>query len=180
MGPLSIQNTWNSGWAVMKAYWYLRNVTSRGAFIRIWGRPSIRNHGVMVIGEKARLVSTIATLELVADGGRLEIGARTFINYGCSIAATELVQIGEQCSIGTYAIIMDNNYHRLEPERRYERPESAPVVLEGNVWLGARVIVLPGVTIGEGSVIGAGSVVTRSIPARCLAAGVPAKVLRQL
>jgi maltose O-acetyltransferase len=53
-------------------------------------------------------------------------------------------------------------------------------VLEENVWLGARVVVMSGVTIGEGSVIGAGSVVTRDIPARTIAAGVPAKVIREL
>jgi maltose O-acetyltransferase len=127
------------------------------------------------------MVSTIAPLEIaVGEGGRLEIGANTYINYGCSIAATKLVRIGRDCNIGTYVIIMDNDFHRLEPERRAERPESAPITLGDNVWLGARVIVLRGVTIGQGSVIGAGSVVARDIPERSLAAGVPAKVIRAL
>jgi maltose O-acetyltransferase len=75
---------------------------------------------------------------------------------------------------------MDNDFHRLEPERRDERPLSAPIILEENVWLGARVIVLRGVTIGAGSAIGAGSVVTRDIPPRSLAVGAPAKVIRSL
>jgi len=75
---------------------------------------------------------------------------------------------------------MDNDFHRLEPERRNERPDSAPIILEDNVWLGARVIVLKGVTIGEGSVIGAGSVVTKDIPPRSLAVGMPAKVIKTL
>jgi maltose O-acetyltransferase len=56
----------------------------------------------------------------------------------------------------------------------------APVILEENVWLGARVIVLPGVTIGAGSVIGASSVVIDDVPPRCLAVGLPARVIRQL
>jgi maltose O-acetyltransferase len=75
---------------------------------------------------------------------------------------------------------MDNDFHRLEPERRNERPESKPIVLEDNVWLGGRVIVLAGVTIGEDSVIGAGSVVTSDIPPKVIAAGVPARVIRGL
>jgi maltose O-acetyltransferase len=75
---------------------------------------------------------------------------------------------------------MDNDFHRLEPERRQEKPPSSPIILEENVWLGARVIVLPGVTIGAGTVVGAGSVVTRSIPSRSVAVGVPARVVKSL
>lgn len=178
---MNIVNFWNNGWAVIRAWWYLRCATSLGKGVRVWGRVSARNYGgEMKIGNRVRLISTITKTELVAANGILEIGDGTFINYGCSIAANKLVRIGENCNIGTYAIIMDNDFHRLEPERRHEHPESAPIILENNVWLGARAIVLKGVTIGEGSVIGAGSVVTRDIPPRCLAAGVPAKILREL
>ncbi|HYP87619.1 MAG TPA: DapH/DapD/GlmU-related protein, partial [Polyangiaceae bacterium] len=59
-------------------------------------------------------------------------------------------------------------------------PDSAPVILEENVWLAARVIVLPGVTIGKNTVVGAGSVVTKDLPSDVLAAGIPAKVIRPL
>jgi maltose O-acetyltransferase len=76
--------------------------------------------------------------------------------------------------------MMDNDFHRLEPERRDEIPPSAPIVLEEGVWLGVRVIVLRGVTIGAGSVVGAGSIVVRDVPPRSLAAGAPAKVIRTL
>jgi maltose O-acetyltransferase len=174
------KNIWDNARAVLRARWYLRHATHLGKKVRLWGRPSVQNWGRMSIGDRVRLVSTVAQLELVADGGTLEICEGTFINYGCSIAAMDLVRIGANCSIGTYAILMDNDYHRLEPERRYERPESAPIILEENVWLGARVIVLRGVTIGAGSAIGAGSVVTHPIPPRTLAVGVPAKVIRKL
>jgi maltose O-acetyltransferase len=135
----------------------------------------------MVIGSRVQLVSTAATLELVSfNGGSLEIGDRTLVNYGGSIAASQLVRIGARCLIGTHAIIMDNDFHRIEPERRLEWPESRPIVIEDNVWLGARVIVLGGVTVGEGSCIGAGSVVNEDIPPRSLAVGVPARVIRKL
>ena len=75
---------------------------------------------------------------------------------------------------------MDNDFHRIEPERRLERPESRPITIDDNVWIGARVIVLAGVTIGADSCIGAGSVVIDDIPPRSLAVGVPARVIREL
>jgi acetyltransferase-like isoleucine patch superfamily enzyme len=180
MAGMKLSQIWDDGRAVLRARWYLRHANQIGERVRVWGKPSIRNDGSLVIGSRVRLVSTIATLELVADGGMLEISDRTFINYGCSIAATELVRIGASCTIGTHVIIMDNDYHRLEPERRNERPDSAPIILEDNVWLGARVIILKGVKIGYVSVIGAGSVVNKNIPPRSLAAGMPAKIIRSL
>ncbi|MCJ7702813.1 MAG: hypothetical protein MUO62_14615 [Anaerolineales bacterium] len=176
-----VKNTWQNALAMLRARWYLRHATVLGSKARLWGRPSIQNWGILTFGERVRLVSTIATIELVAmPGGVLDIGSNTCINYGCSIAANLKVSIGADCSIGTYVNIMDNNFHRLEPDRRYETPESKPVILEDNVWLGARVIVLPGVTIGSGSVVGAGSVVTRDIPPLSVAAGIPARVIRKL
>ncbi len=172
---------WHDGWAVIRAKWYFRRARLGGNKVRVWGRPSVRNNGRMLIGDRVRLVSTIATTELVAGAnGVLEIGEGAFINYGCSIAADLLVRIGPRCNIGTHVIIMDNDFHRLEPDRRHEKPASRPIILEENVWLGGRVIVLNGVTIGKDSVIGAGSVVTRDIPPGVVAAGVPAKVIRQL
>jgi len=176
-----LKNAWKDGMAVIRAYWYLRKATELGVRVRVWGKPAVSNWGNMRIGDRVRLVSTIATLELVSmPGGELEIGTNTFINYGCSIAANQKISIGPDCSIGTYGIILDNNYHRIEPDHRYEVPESAPVILESRVWLGARVIVLPGVTIGAGSVIGAGSIVTRDIPPLSLAVGNPARVIKKL
>ena len=175
------RNILQDGMAVLRARWYFRHATSLGSKGRVWGRPAVSNWGMMRVGERLRLVSTIATTELVAGrDASLEIGDRVFINYGCSIAANERIRIGSNCSIGTYVIMMDNDFHRLEPERRNERPDSAPILLEENVWLGARVIVLKGVTIGAGSVIAAGSVVVKDVPPRSLAAGVPAKVIRSL
>jgi acetyltransferase-like isoleucine patch superfamily enzyme len=177
----TLRSFWDDGWAVLRARWYLRRATSIGRRTRLWGRAMVSSYGTLLVGERARLVGTIVPLELATGPrGRLEIGEGTFINYGCSIAASQLVRIGAHCNIGTYAIIMDNDFHRIEPERRNERPESAPIVLEDNVWLGARVTVLRGVTIGGGSVVGAGSVVVKDIPPRSLAVGTPAKVIRKL
>jgi maltose O-acetyltransferase len=163
------------------ARWYLRRATSVGTRVRLRGRPIVLNRGRLLIGGRVQLVSTAAKLELVVfPGGTLEVGERTLLNYGGSIAAADSIRIGSRCLIGTHAIIMDNDFHRIEPERRLERPESKPIVIEDNVWLGARVTVLGGVTIGEDSCIAAGSVVVDDIPKRSLAGGVPARVIRAL
>jgi maltose O-acetyltransferase len=74
--------------------------------------------------------------------------------------------------------VMDNNQHDVF--RHSELPPSKPVVIEDNVWIGSKVVILPGVRIGSRAVIGAGSIVTKNIPPRCVAAGNPARVLRHL
>jgi maltose O-acetyltransferase len=167
--------------AVLAARWYLRDATSVGPRCRVYGHPRVENKGRLVLADRVRLVSTITPIEIgVEAAGTLEIGSRTFINYGCSIAATSLVRIGARCNIGTYVVMMDNDFHRLEPERRDERPPSAPIIIEDNVWIGGRVTVLRGVTIGADSVVAAGSVVTRDVAPRTVVAGVPAKHMRSL
>ena len=171
---------WNARY-VARAKWSLRHVNRVGRRVRVQGRPFVINAGHMVIGERVRLISTVATLELVTEaGGALEIGERTLVNFGCSLVATELVRIGADCHIGPYTMMLDNDFHRVEPERRLERPPSAPINVEDNVWLGARVIVMPGVTIGKDSCVGAGSVVTADVAPRTLVAGVPARIIREL
>jgi acetyltransferase-like isoleucine patch superfamily enzyme len=178
---MRLRQAYDDGRAVIAARWFLRRATAVGARVRLRGWPRIANDGRMIIGQRVQLVSRPVRLELVAmKGGTLEIGERTLVNYGGSICAAASVRIGARCLIGTHAIIMDNDFHRIEPERRYEWPESRPIVIGDNVWIGARVIVLPGVTIGEGSCIAAGSVVVDDIPPRSLAVGVPARVIRTL
>ena len=165
---------------VLRARFYLRK-TQLGAKVRVDGRPLIHPAGNIIIGNRCRFSAVMGGLELgTGPDGTLEIGENTFINYGTSISAMQHVKIGKNCNIGTYCMIMDNDFHRLEPERRYELPESGPITIEDNVWLGGRVIVLKGVTVGEGSVVAAGSIVTKDIPPRSIAVGSPAKVVRTL
>jgi len=172
---------WDNGLAVLNARWALRKADHLGDRVRLRGRPVVRNGGRMIINSRVQLISTVATLELVSDpGGVLEIGEATLVNFGCSLAATALVRIGADCHIGPYTLILDNAYHRVEPERRLERPPSEPIIIEDNVWIGARAILMPGVTIGRDSCVGAGSVVTTSVEPRTLVAGVPARPIRAL
>lgn len=181
IGTMSIRDVGKTGIAVLRARWYLRSADELGQRSRLVGRADVTNHGHMVIGERARLNGSREPLELATGtDGTLEIGVSTFINFGTSIVATRHITIGSNCLIGPYCMVMDNSYHRIEPDRRYETPPSDPVVIGDNVWLGARSIVLPGVHIGDHAVIGAGSVVTHSLPPRTLAAGVPARVIKQI
>jgi acetyltransferase-like isoleucine patch superfamily enzyme len=177
---ISAKTIWTSSTEALRAQWHLRGAEVART-VRLTGKPFVVNEGTMIVRDRVRLISNVATLELATGpDGTLDIGERTYINYGCSLSAQLLVKLGADCNIGTHCIMMDNDFHRLEPERRMEEPPSKPIILEDNVWLGGRVIVLAGVTIGADSVIGAGSVVTRDIPPKVIAAGVPARVIRGL
>ena len=121
-------------------------------------------------------------VKLYADGKKaiITIGPNTRI-HGTCIHAREKITIGANCLIAANCQIFDNNGHEVTFENAENRihttGSSKPVVIEDDVWIGAHAIILPGVHIGRGSVIGAGSVVTGSIPAGVTAAGNPAKVL---
>lgn len=113
-------------------------------------------------------------------GTRISIGARTFINVGFTSADVAPIVIGEDCQIGPHVQLLTPT-HPLAPQPRKDKVESAsPITLGDNVWLGGGVIICPGVSIGDNSVIGAGSVVTRDIPANVVAVGNPARVLREV
>jgi acetyltransferase-like isoleucine patch superfamily enzyme len=164
-------------WPLLRAKWALRRCTQVGPWPRLFGRVMVKNHGRITIGERLLLYGGTVRGELVTTpGGVIEIGDRVFINYGVSISAHTLVKIGHRCQIGNYSLLMDNDYHQAGDKTMLGH--SKPIILEDDVWLGARVIVLKGVTIGQGAVIGAGSVVTRDIPPRSVAVGQPARVVK--
>jgi maltose O-acetyltransferase len=164
---------------VLWTRWRLRRCAHVGRLPRIYGKLHLFTWGRVTIGERLLLMGTLVPCELVAQpGGVLEIGDNVFINYGVSISAHQRIRIGNRCQIGNWSILMDNDYHSTADARKPS--DSAPIILEDDVWLGARVIVLKGVTIGRGAVIGAGSVVTRDVPPRSLAVGAPARVVRAL
>ncbi len=111
--------------------------------------------------------------------GEIEIGDYCLISPGVRISAAESIRIGHNCMFAANVYISDSDWHGIYNRIRPFRC-TKPVVLENNVWLGESVIVNKGVTIGENSVIGAGSVVTKDIPANSIAAGNPAKVIKSI
>jgi lipopolysaccharide O-acetyltransferase len=118
----------------------------------------------------------------------LIIGNDVQLNDSVHIGAAELVEIGDHTLIASRVFITDHSHGVYDRQDNRSRPEvipvkrpivAKPVHIGRNVWIGEQVCVLPGVRIGDGVVIGAGSVVTRDIPAQCVAAGNPARVIRQ-
>jgi acetyltransferase-like isoleucine patch superfamily enzyme len=113
------------------------------------------------------------------DAGRIQIGEDTRLNRGCTLTSYARISIGDFTIIGEFVSIRDANHglKRGEP-MRYQPHTCEPILIGRDVWIGRGSCILPGVTIGEGAVIGANSVVTRDIPGFAIAAGVPAKVIK--
>ncbi|MGE5113155.1 MAG: sugar O-acetyltransferase [Acidobacteriaceae bacterium] len=113
-------------------------------------------------------------------GYNIRIGARTFVNYGLVALDVATITIGEDVQIGPNVQLLTAT-HPVDPESRRQKWEYArPIRIGNNVWIGAGAIVCPGVTIDENSVIGAGAVVVRNLPRNVVAAGNPARVIRQI
>ena len=113
-------------------------------------------------------------------GTNIHIGARTFVNFGLVALDVAQIRIGDDVQIGPRVQLLTPT-HPLEPELRRAKWEAAePIAIGDNAWLGGGVVVCPGVTIGADTVVGAGAVVTRDLPARVLAVGAPARIVRTL
>lgn len=115
-------------------------------------------------------------------GSSLEIGDN-FAMTGGAICAAERIMIGNNVAIGSNTTIIDTDFHPLNPDFRRRNPqdaETAPVNIDHDVFVGMNCLILKGVTIGRGSVIGAGSVVTRDVPPHVIAAGNPARVIKDV
>lgn len=117
------------------------------------------------------------------DRARVRIGAGSFLNIGVMVAAMELVEIGDHCMLANGCFVSDANHRFDDPDKPITWQgfsTKGPTRIGDNVWLGANVVVTSGVTIGERCVIGANSVVTHDIPAFSIAAGAPARVVREV
>lgn len=107
------------------------------------------------------------------------IGDANAFSNGVSLVANQRIEIGDRCQIGDLVAIYDCDFHEIAPTTRNRSAGlTSSVRIGNNVWLGSRVMVLKGVSIGDNSVIAAMSVVTKSVPPNCVAAGNPAKVIR--
>ena len=113
-------------------------------------------------------------------GYQIHVGARTFVNYGGVFLDVGKITIGEDVQMGPNVQLLTPT-HPLDPELRRSKYEAAePIAIGDNVWLGGGVIVLPGVEIGENTVVGAGAVVSKDLPPNVVAVGNPARVIRPL
>jgi maltose O-acetyltransferase len=140
--------------------------------------PVLDRGGTVRIGKRFVIRGRIARCEISAGANaQLVIGDRVFVNQGVVIAARESIEIGDDTKIGDFSAIYDSNYHEMDPGHP---AKPRPVTIGKNVWLGNGVLVLSGSNIGDHTVVAARSVVNTVLPPRVLAAGNPAKVVKQL
>ncbi|WP_308620480.1 acyltransferase [uncultured Desulfovibrio sp.] len=123
-------------------------------------------------------------LRVFGPGAVIEIGAGAQLSGTSITARSTTVRIGRQALLAPNCVIVDSDFHApWPPEARATEPgleRDAPVTIGDHAWIGMQCIILKGVSVGEGALVGAGSVVTADIPPRCLAAGAPARVVRRL
>ena len=176
--------------------WYERNslpwnrarihyeLMRRGAFAR-W---PLHGNVLEAFGEGRLEIAPQVLLEpnvwITAPGdARVRIGSGSFLNIGVMVAAVELVEIGEHCMFANGCFVTDGNHRFEDPSKPVPWQgfsSKGPTRVGDNVWCGANVVITSGVTIGERCVIGANSVVTQDLPPHSIAAGAPAKVLREI
>lgn len=172
---------------------FVLNGIAWGTDWRFYGVPIVQKHrdSQMRFGTGLRLRSSMRSNPLGPNhpvilatwkpGACLEIGSNFAMTGGC-ICAEEEITIGDNVVVGANTTIVDTDFHPLESQKRLlsaPNAETARVLIEDRVFIGMNCLILKGVRIGEGSVIGAGSVVTREIPAGVIAAGNPALILRR-
>ncbi len=113
-------------------------------------------------------------------GKNIFLGDNVYVNFGCVILDVARVTFGSHVFLGPNVQIYTATHPLIAEERNRGLESGKPITIRSNVWIGGAAILCPGVTIGEGSVIGAGAVVTKDVPPRVVVAGNPAKVIRYL
>ena len=174
-------------------YYYQKHIDIIGK-INVSGNPIFvfDFNGKLILGDNVSLKSNPRSyhmhmhspVKLMADrkNAVIIIGDNTRINGAC-IHAYERIEIGKNCLIAANTQIFDGSGHDLSMDDTSNRinteGSSKPIKIYDNVWIGANCIIMPGVTIGEGAVVAAGSVVVKDVPAMCVVGGNPAKIIKE-
>lgn len=146
---------------------------------RLRGKVFVNKIGAIEVGKNLSIVGHPWAVQITStNGANLIIGDNVYVNAGVGIAANKEIVIGDNVKIGPRTSIFDSNYHRMDSTDKGELSKS--ITIGNNVWIGADCTILPGVTIGDNSVIAAKSTVNRNVPTNVLAGGSPAKVIREL
>ncbi len=153
--------------------WISRKFTQSGIIVASggWPLPEIINKGGVIKAEGCQLYSGVR-IEL-GKNSLLEIGKGSYINRNSLIVCDTSIRIGKNCKISWDVIIMDTDQHPVNTKFVITKP----VIIHDNAWIGCRSIILKGVTIGEGAIVAAGSVVTRNVSPFTIVGGVPAQYL---
>lgn len=132
-----------------------------------------------LIGSKVDESFSLIPPFYTTDGENIRVGRNVFINQNCTMYDLGGIEIGDDVMIGPNVNIITSG-HPIEPARRRDGVTAAPIVIERNVWIAAGVTIIGGVTVGENSVVAAGSVVTKDVPPNILVGGNPARVIRSI
>ena len=165
------------------ARWTRRRLCASGARVgrslRVrGGMPYVVNEGRLELGEGVRLRNEPARIRLKTSGeGRIALGDQVSLNTGVTIFSADCVEVGAYSRIGDHASLFDSSFHAVH-EGDDARPK--PIRVGRNVWIGRHATILPGVSIGDHSVIAAGAVVFEDVPARQLWRGNPASFVKHV
>lgn len=157
---------------VMRATWILPDWT-----------PIMQMRGMMirpVLGGCGRNFQVCSGVTIVGDMKKLVVGDNVYLAHGCWLHLGTNITLGDEVMCGPYTVVVTGNHGIMDGSYRYGSGGRSPVRIGRGTWLGARVTVLPGVSIGQGTLCAAGSVVTKDIPDYVVAGGVPARVLERV
>lgn len=143
-----------------------------------WMPRPVRMAGYRAIGIRTRTGNIFSGLSVHGPPRKLSIGAGTFINHDCYIETVADVTIGDDCQLGPQVCIVTSHHPRTASGHASKVPEPRPVHIGSRVWIGARAMLLPGVSVGDDVVIAAGAVVSANCLATGTYAGVPAHLVR--
>jgi acetyltransferase-like isoleucine patch superfamily enzyme len=146
------------------------------AYVLCWGKVRIdKKNGDIDVSNFVRFYPNVRlSAHGVNSKALLKIGSSTSIGDRTEIHAGQRVEIGEKCMIAWDCVIMDRDYHSVAGEVE----KTKPVIIEDNVWIGCKAIILKGVRIGKNAVVAAGAIVTKDVPPYAIVGGNPAKVIR--
>ncbi len=186
---------WNRIYFSISAIEFGRNMKVKNkVYVTNMGHVSIGDDFIFSSGDNINSVSRniCGSIHVMSDDAIIIIGDNVGISSACIRAMSSII-IGDNVNIGADCLIMDTDSHPHDYRLRLRQFENsmkrseyiklipkAPIIIEDNVWIGARCQVLKGVHIGARSIIASGSIVTRNIPSDCIAAGNPAKVIKKL
>lgn len=153
------------------------------SFNKDWNQGRINKkhkHGFLQIGDNSIFSSMKSTVMhsggtlVIFPGGNLALGQNINFNNDCEIYCSTKIEIGNDSIFANGVVIRDSDIHQIVGFKN-----SAPIKIGNHCWIGTRAIILKGVTIGDGSIVGAGAVVTKDVPPNCLVVGNPAKIVKR-
>jgi acetyltransferase-like isoleucine patch superfamily enzyme len=157
----------------LKGLWFSRKFNQHGILVVTggWPFPKVINEGGRLEAENCQFYSGVR-ME-IGPNAHIHIGNGTYINRNTLLVAEQEITIGQDCKISWDVVIMDTDQHPLNAPITIRKP----VHIQDKAWIGCRSIILKGVTIGEGAVIAAGSVVTKDVPPYTIFGGTPARYI---